>query len=79
MKLPIKKQFDKAQEEILITWPSLLKIFFGSLLTLLLIIFGFIRQPLPGTVLNQNPFQNPVLQSSLEQDPGLTTDVDRAC
>ena len=41
VKLHMNKQFDKADEEILITWPSLLKISFGSLLTLLLIIFGF--------------------------------------
>ncbi|SVA57162.1 uncharacterized protein METZ01_LOCUS110016 [marine metagenome] len=38
-----------------------------------------IRQPLTGTGPNYNPFQNPVLQSSLEQDPGLTTDDYLAC
>jgi len=38
-----------------------------------------IRQPLTGTGPNYNPFQNPILQPSLEQYPGLTTDDPLAC
>jgi len=43
------------------------------------IILDLIRQPLTGTVPKYKPFQNPVLQSSLEQDPGFTTDDYLAC
>ncbi|MDC0229512.1 hypothetical protein OAK48_00920 [Deltaproteobacteria bacterium] len=43
------------------------------------IILGLIRKPLTGTGPNYNPFQNLLLKSSLEQDPGLNTDDYLAC